>query len=137
MFVILVMATATVIPVMLLNKLDANSLASFLVSLIACSALMTRSSLAKSLHSPYPYKSGARGEPILPPATLVSYTIRFSMWSGFYGLLMYSLTSDILIQLGLMALAVVWSLVRMKMLNRKFATKPEVRNKIIFTVASN
>lgn len=137
MGIVILMAVMAIIPVLVLNKIDSSALASFLVSLIACSSLMTRSSIHKSVHNPHPYKAGYRGEPILPPATLIAYTLKLSLWSGMYGLLMYSLTSDILIQLGLMGLAIIWSAIRLAFLNRKFNKKPELRNNIIFTVSAN
>lgn len=137
MSIIIVMATMAIIPVLILNKIDSSALASFLVSLIACSSLMTRSSIQKSAINPHPYKAGYRGEPILPPATLISYTLKLSLWSGMYGLLMYSLTTDILIQLGLMGIAIIWSVIRLAWLNHKFNKKPKIRNHIIFTVSAN
>lgn len=137
MAIILTMAVMAIIPVLILNKIDSSALSSFLVSLIACSSLMTRSSIHKSVTNPHPYKAGYRGEPILPPATLIAYTLKLSLWSGMYGLLMYSLTTDIFIQLGLMGLAIVWSAIRLAFLNRKFNKNHKLRNHIIFTVSAN
>lgn len=137
MVLIMTMTLLTVLPVLILGRIPLDSILSFCIAVVGCSAIMTRSAISKAVNHPYPYKSGYRGEPILPPATLIGYTIRFSLWAGIYGLIIFSVVEDILPQLGMAFLAVVWSIFRLYRLDRKFQNDPAIRNHIVFTVAYN
>lgn len=124
------------IPSLLTGRIASDSAAGIILAVISTSVLMTRSAMDKSVNYPYPYKAGVRGEAILPPATLINYTLRFSLWSGLYGFIVVG-TGNILTQLGLTALAIIWSYFRMVLLNRKFNHNAEIRNKITYTVAND
>lgn len=136
MAMIISMMFVTILPVLIMGKLSIHTIASFICAVIGCSAVMTRSAIDKSVMNPHPYRSGYRGEPILPPATLIAYTIRFSLWSGSLGLLIFTF-ADLRAQAGLAFLAIMWSVFRLARLNKRFQTVPAIRNKIVFTVANN
>lgn len=133
---VLTLASLTLIPVVVFGKIDVDTAASFIIAVFGCSVVMTRSAISKSVYSPHPYKSGYRGEPILPPATLIAYTFRFVMWSGMLGLIVFTM-NDILIQLGLVLVVCIWTFFRFRAMNNKFQKDPSIRNKIVFTVAYN
>jgi hypothetical protein len=124
------------LPSLLTGRIAQESAAGIILAVISTSVLMTRSAIHKSVHYPYPYKAGIRGEAILPPATLINYTLRFSLWSGIYGFIVVG-SGNILTQLGLAFLAIMWSCFRMARLNRKFNRDAAIKNKIIYTVAND
>jgi len=124
------------LPSLLTGRIDYDSAMGIILAVISTSFLMTRSAIDKSVRFPYPYKAGVRGESILPPATLINYTLRFSLWSGLYGFIVVG-SDNLLAQLGLTFVAVMWSLFRMVRLNRRFNHNSEIRNKIIYTVAND
>lgn len=137
MVVVSVTSIAALAPALLFGRMSLDAGVSFALGLVACSAVMTRSSLTKAVHNPHPYRSGQRGESILPPATLLSYTLRFSLWSGLLGLIVFSVIEDRLLQLAIAGAAVVWSCLRMAILDAKFQKNADIRNKIVFTVSHN
>lgn len=124
------------LPSLLTGRIEYDSATGIILAVISTSFLMTRSAIDKSVRFPYPYKAGVRGEAILPPATLINYTLRFSLWSGLYGFIVVG-SDHLLAQLGLTFIAVIWSIFRMVRLNRRFNHNPAVRNKIIYTVAND
>lgn len=124
------------LPSIVTGIIDEKSVSGIILAVISTSVLMTRSAMDKSVRFPHPYKAGVRGEAILPPATLINYTLRFSLWSGIFGFAVVGV-GDILIQLAMTFLATIWSVYRMIWLNRKFNNDPEIRNKIIYTVAND
>lgn len=135
-FVILTLFTAMSLPSILTNRIPSEDLSGVFLSIIAIAFLMSRSAMDKSVKHPHPYKAGIRGEMILPPAALIGYTMRFTLWSGVYGFIVAGV-GMIWIQLGLTALAIIWSIWRIHLLNRAFQRKADIRNKIIFTVAND
>lgn len=135
MLIVFVVSVLAMAPVLVTGRMDTATAGSFLLAVIASSAVMTRSAISKSVNSPFPYKSGYRGEPILPPATLIAYTLRFSLWSGMLGLIVFSVVSGLEIKAMMAFLAVAWSVFRLWRLDNKFQKDPEIRNKIVFTVA--
>lgn len=134
---VLLIVSVGIVPAIFLDKISFAEAGSFLVATIASSSLMIRSSLDKAVKKPHPYKSGSRGETIVPPVTIIEYTLRFSLGAGMIGFIMFSFIPTIQISLGIALVAVLWSLFRLWKLNRNFVQKPELRNKIVFTVAHN
>lgn len=124
------------IPALIVGQEGSESLAGAVLAVIATAFLMTRSSLEKSVHNPFEYKAGFRGESPLPPATMLSYTVRFALWSGMYGFIVI-IASNILIQAGLVFVAVAWSVFRLNRLNSKFLTDERIQNKIIYTIGND
>lgn len=122
-------------PAIFFGSRSPGAFGGLLLALLSSATLMSRSAIYKSTHKPYTYRAGSRGETILPPATLINYTLRFSLWSGFYGIIVI-LANDILIQLALTLLAIAWSLTRMAILNKRWTSNPQLRNHVIFTVSS-
>lgn len=135
-FVIITLFTLMTIPSIIGNKIPTEDLSGVFLAIIATAFLMSRSAMDKSVKHPHPYKAGIRGEMLLPPAALIGYTMRFTLWSGVYGFLVSGI-GVILIQIGLTVLAIIWSLWRIHRLNKKFQHSAEIRNKIIFTVAND
>lgn len=132
----MVMAVLMMAPSLFMGKLDYYTTASFLIAVLTSALVMNRSSLHKSVYNPQPFKSGHRGESILPPATLISYTLRFALWSGSLGIISFTIDS-ILIQSQLLGVVAFWTLIRMLILNYKFQNNSETRNKIMYAVAYN
>lgn len=124
------------LPSLVTGRIPQDSAAGVMLAVISTSVLMTRSAIDKSVRFPYPYKAGVRGESILPPATLINYTLRFSLWSGIYGFIVTGV-GNIWVQLGMALLAVIWSAFRLGRLNKKFNHNPDIRNKIIYAVAND
>lgn len=124
------------LPALIVGQEGSQGLAGAVLAVIGTSFLMTRSALDKSVHNPFEYKAGFRGESPLPPATMLSYTIRFALWSGMYGFIVV-IASSIMIQLGLVFLAVVWSMFRLNRLNHKFLTDSSIQNKIVYTIGND
>lgn len=121
------------LPSILGNQIPPENIAGMILAFIAVNAVMSRSAIDKSARYPYPVRAGTRGEAILPPATIISYTLRFSLWSGQLGVIIL-VSDNIYIQMGIAFLAIVWSTIRMLLLNRKWNKNPTMRNKILFTV---
>lgn len=107
-----------------------------ILALLSTSILMTRSALTKSVNRPYAYKAGTRGENILPPAAMINYTLRFSLWAGLYGIGLL-VASNILIQLGLTFLAFAWSIFRLSRLNNRWQTDNALRANVVHVVAND
>jgi hypothetical protein len=107
-----------------------------ILALLSTSILMTRSALTKSVNRPYAYKAGTRGENILPPAAMINYTLRFSLWAGLYGIGTI-VASNILIQLALTFLAFTWSIFRLSRLNNRWQTEHELRANVVHIVAND
>lgn len=124
------------LPAIIAGQEGTEGLAGAVLAVISTSFLMTRSALDKSVHTPFEYKAGFRGESPLPPATMLSYTIRFALWSGMYGFIVV-IVSSIMIQLGLAFLAIVWSIFRLNRLNNKFLTDATLQNKIVYTIGND
>lgn len=110
--------------------------AGLILALLSTSILMTRSALTKSVKHPYAYKAGTRGENILPPATMINYTLRFALWSGMYGIIVI-VASNILIQLALTFLAFAWSIFRLSRLNNRWQTDNALRANVVHIVAND
>lgn len=121
------------LPSIIYGKVPTEQIAGMILAFTAVTAVMTRSAIEKSAKNPFPVRAGARGESILPPATIISYTLRFSLWSGQLGVIIL-IIPDIFLQLGITFLAVTWALVRLHWLNAKWNKNPEMRNRILLTV---
>lgn len=135
-FVIIALFTLMTVPSIIGNKIPAEDLGGIFLAIIATAFLMSRSAMDKSVKHPHPYKAGIRGEMLLPPAALIGYTMRFTLWSGVYGFLVSGI-GIITIQIGLTVVAIIWSVWRIYRLNKKFQHSSDIRNKIIFTVAND
>lgn len=121
------------LPSIVSAKIPAEELSGMILAFITVNAVMTRSAIDKSAKYPFPVRAGARGESILPPATIISYTLRFSLWSGQLGVIVL-VSGNIFLQLAITFLAVTWALTRMHLLNNKWNNNPQMRNKILLTV---
>ncbi len=130
------MAILMMAPSFLLGRLDYQTTVSFLIAVLTSGLVMNRSALHKSVYNPQPFKSGHRGEAILPPATLISYTLRFALWAGSLGIISFTIES-FLMQVQLLGIVAFWTLIRLMLLNYKFQNKSEIRNKIMYSVAYN
>lgn len=121
------------LPSIIAGKVPTEDIAGMILAFIAVNAAMSRSAIDKSARYPFPVRAGARGEAILPPATIIGYTLRFSLWSGQLGVIIL-VSGDILIQMAITFLAVTWSFTRLYFLHKKWNARPEMRNKILLTV---
>lgn len=121
------------LPSIIAGKVPVGEIAGMILAFIAVNAAMSRSAIDKSAKHPYPVRAGARGEAILSPASIISYTLRFSLWSGQLGVIIL-VAGDTMLQLGITFLAVIWSMARIHLLHKKWNKKPEMRNKILLTV---
>lgn len=122
-----------IIPSLVFLRIPTENISGLILGFIAVNAAMSRSAISKSVHNPYPVRAGTRGEPILPPATLIGYTLRFALWTGQLGTIVL-VAGNLYLQLGIVFLAVVWSLFRVHRLHVKWNTKPELRHNILLTV---
>lgn len=121
------------LPSIISGRVPAENIASIILAFIAVTVVMTRSAIDKAVHNPFPVKAGIRGESLLPPATIISYTLRFALWSGQLGLIVL-VSGSTYIQLAITFMAIVWSLIRMARLNAKWHNSPELRNKVLLAV---
>lgn len=121
------------LPSIIAGKIPSEEIAGMILAFIAVNAAMSRSAIDKSAKHPFPVRAGARGEAILPPATIIGYTLRFSLWTGQLGVVII-VSGDVLIQLAIAFLAITWSLTRLYLLNKKWNNNPEMRNRILLTV---
>lgn len=121
------------LPSIIGGRMPVGSIAGMILAFIAVNAVMSRSAIEKSAKHPFPVRAGARGEAILPPATIIGYTLRFSLWSGQLGVIVI-VSGNIMLQLVIAFLAVTWALFRVSLLHRKWNKHPEMRNKILLTV---
>lgn len=124
------------IPAILAGRADGSVLMGALIGTVATSCIMTRSALNKSVHSPYQYKAGHRGETSLPPAAILSYTFRFSLWAGGYGFIAVA-SANLQTQAAMLALAIAWSAFRLNRLNKKFLSDRTLQDKIIYTIGTD
>lgn len=124
------------LPSILFGHGDYLTFSGLILALLSTSILMTRSALTKSVNRPYAYKAGTRGENILPPATMINYTLRFALWSGMYGITVI-VASNILIQLALTFLAFAWSIFRLSRLNNRWQTDNALRANVVYVVAND
>lgn len=125
--------TIIIVPSLVFLRIPAENISGLILGFIAVNVVMSRSAITKAVHNPYPVRAGTRGEPILPPATLIGYTLRFALWSGQLGTIVL-VADNMYLQLGIVFLAVVWSLFRISRLHAKWNTQPELRHRILLTV---
>lgn len=124
---------AVILPSLVTGRIPTENISGIILGFIAVTAAMSRSSITKAVNSPFPVRAGSRGEPILPPATLIGYTLRFALWTGQLGTVIL-VAGNLYLQLGIVFLAIVWSLFRVYRLQAKWNKKPELRHKILLTV---
>lgn len=131
-----VLFTLMCLPSIVFGHGDYLMFSGLILALLSTSIIMTRSALTKSVNRPYAYKAGTRGENILPPAAMINYTLRFSLWAGLYGIGTI-VASNILIQLALTFLAFAWSIFRLSRLNNKWQTDNALRANVVHVVAND
>lgn len=131
----LALFTVMWLPAVVSNRVDFSSLPGIALAALSVTILVARSCVAKSTFNPHPTHFGNRGESILPPATTLSYTFRFALWQGQYGVIMLSLES-FSTQLALAFAAITWSSYKMTKISDKWA-KPEIKKKVIDIVAQD
>lgn len=116
-------------PVTLRGSLTWEDIGVYAMTAISVTVLITRSSMAKSLHSPYPTHPGVKGETLVPPGKMLAYTARMTLWGSQYGIIL--LYSDIIqLQTAMCFFAVLWSAFRMHRLNEKW-NDPQFRSHAI------
>lgn len=127
------------VPPLLLHKVSGDDVLVGFSGLLVASLLMSRSAMSKSVHRPYPYRSGKRGETSLPPLTILEYTVRFIGWSGGIGLLTVAIGTSfgIYIQVLFMALVAAWSVTRIHFLQSKFVKKISLQSRIIRAIGTD
>jgi hypothetical protein len=121
------------LPSIITGKVPTESIAGMILAFIAVNVAMSRSAIEKSAKYPFPVRAGARGESILPPATIIGYTLRFSLWTGQLGVIIL-VSGDILLQMAITFLVITWSMARLALLHKKWNREPAMRNKILLTV---
>ena len=118
----------TWLPNTILGKVELAELPGILLAAAATTVLVSRSSVNKSVLHPHPTDFGTRNDAPLPPTTALSYTFRFALWAGQYGVIVLSI-DDLFSQVALTFLAIVWSILRMTRLQSKWedpATKANI-----------
>lgn len=108
-------------PATLAGRVDFADIAAVAAGTTVSTLLTARSAAHKSVNRPFLVRMGTRGDMIVPPLTAVNYTLRFALWSGQIGVLI--MTRDGLLQLGLVALALVWVSLRFAHLFRQWSDR--------------
>lgn len=124
------------LPSLVAGKVDTAEFSGALCALLVTAFIMSRSALSKSVHKPYPYRAGQRGESALSPATILIYTVAFTGWAGLAGLLTTAI-ADPLIQVLVVLLVGAWTALRLLRLQHKLMSKPELQAAIIRAVGSD
>lgn len=109
-----------------------DTLLSVLLAGIATTAIISRSSVTKSINKPHSVHFGQQNEMLLPPMTLLGYTFRFALWGGQYGIIVFFI-DDLPTKISLAFLAVIWSMLRMVLIQEKWQ-KPETKAHVMRTV---
>lgn len=122
-------------PALVLGRVPWDNMPSVILSALCTTVLIARSSLHKSIFSPHPTHFGSRNETALSPTTTLAYTFRFALWGGMCGVIVLTL-EDLMAQLSIAFLVVVWSCLRMTRIQEKWAD-PETRRKVIHVVAQD
>lgn len=112
-------------PAIIFGSFETQEVSVYIMSAIAVTFLITRSSMAKSINNPIPTTPGIKGETLVPPGKMLSYTFRMTLWGCQYGIILLYLDMY-QAQMSMMFLAVVWSVFRMHRLNKHW-NKREVQ----------
>lgn len=108
-------------PATLFGRVDPGDVAAVAAGTVAATFLTSRSAASKSVHRPFLARLGGRGDMVVPPLTAINYTLRFAFFSGQIGVIVMS--RDGWIQVGMVALVVVWSLLRFTWLARQWNSR--------------
>lgn len=119
-------------PAWMFGVLSTRAAGAVAAGLVVSTAMTARVAAAKSVHRPYATRLGARGDVMLPPLPAINYALRFALWSGQLGVIVFS-QSNRLTQLVLAAVVVTWSAVRYAQLARCWQ-RPDVQAHVVATV---
>lgn len=109
-------------PPLVFGNFEWKDISVYAMAAISVTVLITRSSMDKAIKNPIATHPGIKGEALIPPGKMLSYTFRMTLWGCQYGIILLYL--DIYqAQLSMMFLAVVWSAYRMYKLNQHWAKR--------------
>jgi hypothetical protein len=110
------------LPMLLIFHVDLGTVASFTLSTLFVSLIITRSGIYKTVMSPERYRVYIRGESALPPLKALWYLIRFGLSAGIPGLILFYLPLEtgpkLLVQLFMVLLIFGWEVLRFARLER-------------------
>lgn len=113
-----VIATAVWVPVIAVGHIPEGTAITTIAAQIAIIVAISRSATHKAAFRPVPAGSGRRGDPQVPPATAINYTLRFGLIGGAIGTAVTSQTDT---RAASACLAVIaWCLLRHLMTRRLF-----------------
>lgn len=119
-------------PAMIVNSFSLDEIFVYVMTAVSVTVLITRSSISKAINNPIPTSPGVKGETLVPPGKMLSYTMRMTLWGCQYGIIL--LYSDIIqLQMAMCFCAVLWSGFRMTRLNEKW-NNPEFRSEAIRSI---
>lgn len=78
------------LPALLLGRIEPLKFGAAAAGMAVATLMMTRSGLSKAIHKPHLARLGTRGDAIVPPLTAINYTMRFALFSGQLGILVFS-----------------------------------------------
>lgn len=105
------------------------------VALLASSVIIARSATTKAFLQPTTTHFGSRSDSTLSPSKALSYTLRFALWGGQYGILIL-LVDSLAEGLAMLGVAIVWQIARMVHLQEKWSN-PKIRGRLAVAVAND
>lgn len=121
-----------VAPPALAGKFTGEQILDLAAGFLVSTVLMSRSAMHKSIHAPAVVRTG-RSDPALPPTRLVNYALRYVCWSGIGAVIVMG--APLRTQMALVALVMVWSLLRYVRLAQRWR-HPQTQAAIIAQVAA-
>lgn len=131
------LGTFTIIwlPSIVLGHAGINMVLPALLASMTSTAIIARSATFKSILHPTMTHFGSRGASSLSPSRALNYTVRFSFFGGQAGVIVLAL-NNIGFQAIICGAAIIWSLVRMTLLQGKWEDS-EVRSQVVNAVATD
>lgn len=121
------------LPTIIIYHIPFEQVVSFSIASLVSTIIMTRSALSKAVYQPERYRVHIKGENVLPPAKALNYLFRFIIGGGAVGVAVFY-SGSILIQLGVLAVVIIWQSFRFIRLNNQWNMKPAIIENVIRSV---